>query len=301
MTRRVVASAESLVGWGPLRGTGRLAASLAGFFRHKPLGAAGGAVLFMMVVIALAAPFFATHDPDEMNAESKWAPPSPQFIMGADELGRDVWSRIVFGARVSLVVGLASTLLGTALGALLGLVGGYRGGAVDNAIQRVMDILMAFPTLVLALALMAALGSSLQNVVIAIGVVMIPRAARVIRSAALAVKENQYIEAARAIGCSDWRIIFRHVMPNCVAAYLIIVTAQLGAAIVVEASLSFLGMGVPPPHATWGRMLTKAVSAFQSSPWVAVFPGLAISLAVFGFNLLGDAVRDTMDPRLRSR
>ncbi|MFH1485650.1 MAG: ABC transporter permease [Chloroflexota bacterium] len=270
------------------------------FCKTKPLGASGGLIVAVLVVVAVLAPLVAPYEPNELRQTAILSPPSAEFILGTDDFGRDVFSRIVFGARISLYVGIFSTVFGTTVGAILGLVGGYLGGRTDNIIQRVMDVMMAFPMLVLALAIVAVLGASLNNVIFAIGFPIIPRTARVLRSNALSVKENQYVDAARAMGCGSWRIIFVHILPNCAAPYIVLATAQLGSAILVESSLSFLGLGIPPPHPSWGGMLTGAAQKFvQIAPWMAIYPGIAISLAVFGFNLLGDALRDVLDPRLR--
>ncbi|MEK7681967.1 MAG: ABC transporter permease, partial [Chloroflexota bacterium] len=226
--------------------------------------------------------------------------PSLRFWLGADELGRDVLSRVLYGTRLSLYVGLVSVLLGTTIGAGVGVISGYMGKKVDILLQRIIDTVMAFPTLILALAIVAVLGPSLNNVVIAVSVVLIPRGARVLRSAALSVKENPYIEAARAIGCSNTRVLLRHVLPQCMAPYIIVATAAIGWAITVEATLNFLGVGAPPPTPSWGAMLSGAGRQhLETSPWIAISPGVALSLTVFGFSLLGDALRDVLDPRLR--
>lgn len=272
------------------------------FARKKPLGAAGAVVMLAMVVAALLADALQTHDPIVTNSASVLARPSDLHWLGADHLGRDIYSRIVHGARVSLIVGVASTLLGSVLGGLIGLLSGYFGGRTDLVAQRLMDILQGLPLLVLALVMSAALGPALHNVIIAISIPIIPRAARVIRSSVLAIREMQYVEAARALGLRHLRIAFRHVLPNTIGPFIVLCTAQLGSAILVEAALSFLGLGVPEPYPSWGRMLSvSAVEYAQKAPWLVLFPGIAISLAVFGFNLLGDALRDTLDPRLRGR
>jgi peptide/nickel transport system permease protein len=253
-----------------------------------------------IVVTALFADLVATHDPVATDAAHTLARPGVAHWLGTDNLGRDIYSRIVHGARVSLIVGLASTLLGSALGGVIGLLSGYVGGRVDLVTQRVLDILQGLPLLVLALVMSAALGPSITNVVIAISVPIIPRAARVVRSSVLSIREMQYVEAARALGLMHLRIAFRHVLPNTVGPFIVLCTAQLGSAILVEAALSFLGLGVPEPYPSWGRMLSVSAAEYaQKAPHLVLFPGLAISLAVFGSNLLGDALRDTLDPRLR--
>jgi peptide/nickel transport system permease protein len=226
--------------------------------------------------------------------------PGADFWLGTDNLGRDLYSRIVHGSRISLLVGLASTVVGTIIGGLIGLISGYAGGKTDLLSQRVMDIMQALPILVLALVLAAALGPSLPNAIVAISIPIVPRAARVIRASVLSIREMQYIEAARALGLRHLRIAFRHVLPNTVGPFIVLVTAQLGAAILVEAALSFLGLGVPEPYPSWGRMLSVSAAEYaQKAPHLVLFPGIAISLAVFGSNLFGDALRDTLDPRLR--
>ena len=275
-------------------------AVLARFCRKKPLGAIGG---FLMLVILLTAVFanqLQTHDPIATDAAQSLARPGAEHWLGSDHLGRDIYSRIVHGARVSLIVGLASTLMGSVLGGIIGLLSGYVGGKTDLVTQRVMDILQGLPLLVLALVMSAALGPSIPNVVIAISIPIIPRAARVIRASVLSIREMQYVEAARAVGLRHLRIAFRHILPNTIGPFIVLCTAQLGSAILVEAALSFLGLGVPEPYPSWGRMLSVSAAEYaQKAPWLVLFPGLAISLAVFGSNLLGDALRDTLDPRLR--
>lgn len=270
------------------------------FVRQKPLGAAGGILVAAMVVIAIFADVLATHDPVRTDPANTLSPPTSLSWLGTDYLGRDIYSRIVHGARVSLIVGIASTILGSALGGLLGLLSGYAGGLTDLITQRVMDIMQGLPLLVLALVMSAALGPSLGNVIIAISVPIIPRAARVIRSSVLVIREMPYVEAARALGLGHRRIAFRHILPNTMGPFIVLATAQLGSAILVEAALSFLGLGVPEPYPSWGRMLSFSAAEYaQRAPWLVLVPGVAISLAVFGTNLLGDALRDVLDPRLR--
>ena len=270
------------------------------FVRKKPLGAAGGVLMLLMFVTALLANVLQTHDPIATDATSTLARPSEDHLLGTDHLGRDIFSRIVHGARVSLIVGIGSTLLGSVLGGVIGLLSGYAGGKTDLITQRLLDILQGLPLLVLALVMSASLGPSIQNVIIAISIPIVPRASRVIRASVLSIREMQYIEAARALGLRHVRIAFRHVLPNTVGPFIVLVTAQLGAAILVEAALSFLGLGVPEPYPSWGRMLSVSAAEYaQKAPHLVLFPGIAISLAVFGSNLFGDALRDTLDPRLR--
>jgi peptide/nickel transport system permease protein len=273
---------------------------IGGFIRKKPLGAVGGALMVLMVVVAVLADPLSTHDPIATDAAHTLAPPSSDHLLGSDHLGRDTYSRIVHGTRVSLIVGALSTLLGSFFGGIIGLLSGYYGGKIDLISQRLLDILQGLPLLVLALVMAASLGPSIQNVVIAISIPIIPRAARVIRASVLSIREMQYVEAARALGLQHLRIAFRHVMPNTIGPFIVLMTAQLGSAILVEAALSFLGLGVPEPYPSWGRMLSVSAAEYaQKAPHLVLFPGIAISLAVFGSNLLGDALRDTLDPRLR--
>jgi peptide/nickel transport system permease protein len=273
---------------------------LARFCRKKPLGAAGGFIMLVILLTALFADQLQTYDPIATDAVNTLARPGGEHWLGSDHLGRDIYSRIVHGARVSLIIGIASTLLGSILGGVIGLLSGYTGGKTDLIAQRVMDILQGLPLLVLALVMSAALGPSIPNVVIAISIPIIPRAARVIRSSVLSIREMQYVEAARALGLRHLRIAFRHILPNTIGPFIVLCTAQLGSAILVEAALSFLGLGVPEPYPSWGRMLSVSAAEYaQKAPWLVMVPGLAISLAVFGSNLLGDALRDTLDPRLR--
>ena len=274
--------------------------ALARFARKKPLGAAGGVLMVLMLITAVFADVLQTHDPIATNAAYTLGAPNAEHWLGTDHLGRDIYSRIVHGARVSLVVGVASTLLGSVLGGIIGLLSGYAGGKIDLVTQRILDILQGLPLLVLALVMSAALGPSVQNVVIAISIPIIPRAARVIRSSVLSIREMQYIEAARSLGVQHLRIAFRHILPNTMGPFIVLCTAQLGSAILVEATLSYLGLGLPEPYPSWGRMLSVSAAEYaQKAPHLVLFPGIAISLAVFASNLLGDALRDTLDPRLR--
>jgi peptide/nickel transport system permease protein len=270
------------------------------FARGKPLGAVGGVVVLTLVLVALLAPVIASADPVAQDADNILLSPSAGHWMGTDNLGRDLWSRIAHGARVSLGVGFLSIALGSLVGGLAGLVGGYYGRWADAVLQQVSDALMSFPTLVLALGIVAILGASATNVVVAIALVQAPRVARVVRSQTLAVRSMEYVAASRLIGAGSVHVMVRHVLPHCLAPFIVIFTSALGFAIVLEASLSFLGLGVPAPEPSWGGMLAgPGRDYFNVAPWMAIWPGLAISLSVYGFNLLGDALRDVLDPRER--
>ncbi len=269
------------------------------FFREKPLGAIGGLIFLLMVVVAVTAPWISPYDPISNDIPNRLTSPSGEHLLGTDHLGRDVLSRVIFGAQISALVGILATSIGVTLGSLIGLTSGYLGKRVDMYVQRVMDMMMSFPSLILAMAIMAVMGPSVMNVIFAIAIPTIPRANRVVRSVAMAVKEFQYVEAAKAVGGSQWRVIFHHILPNCTAAFLILATSMLGTAILIEASLSFLGLGVPPPAPSWGRSLSDATQFLYQAPWLAIFPGIAISMIVFAANMFGDALRDIWDPRLK--
>ena len=272
------------------------------FIRQRPLGAAGAAIILVMVVLAATANFIAPSDPLETDYAAMLAAPGAEHWLGTDAFGRDVLSRIIYGSRTALMVGLGASLIGAVFGALIGVGSAYFGGRVDLVVQRVMDVFFAFPVIILALAVVAILGTGVGNVILAIATPMVPRCARVVRASALAVRETPYVDAARAAGFGHGRIILRHMLPNVMAPLLIMATAFLGEAILLESSLSFLGLGVQEPTAAWGLMLRGAAVEFaESAPWMAFFPGLAISLAVFGFNLFGDSLRDALDPRLRTQ
>lgn len=269
---------------------------------RKPLGASGAFVVVLMIFMAIFAPFLTAYDPTANSFAEMHQPPSGDHILGTDQFGRDLFSRIVYGARTALFVGFTSAFIGATLGLVLGVASAYFGGRFDLIFQRVMDVFMAFPLIILALAVVSILGTGAQNVIIAITIPFIPHCARVVRSSALAIREIPYIDAARANGFSNTRIILRHMVPNVMAPYLIMITAFVGQAILLEASLSYLGLGVQEPTPAWGLMLQGGAEEYaESAPWIAVFPGLAITLAVFGFNLFGDAVRDALDPKLRSQ
>ena len=275
--------------------------------RRKPLGAVSAVIVCGLVAVAVLAPVLAPRDPYAFNLDDRGLPirmqaPSATFLLGTDPLGRDVLSRIVYGARVSLIVGFASVIIGTLLGTTLGLVSGYWEGRLDHVIQRGVDTVMAIPGIVVALAVMSVLGQSLTNIILVIAFVIAPGASRVVRGSVLAIKQQTFIDAAHASGASAGRIVLRHVLPNVFAPILVIATVWLGNAIVIEAALSFLGLGTPPPTPTWGGMLGgEGRRNLETAPYLAVFPGLAISIVVLAFNMLGDALRDLSDPRLRDR
>jgi len=264
------------------------------------LGTAGVIIMVMFVLAAALADVICRFSPLAVDSVHALAAPNSQHWMGTDSFGRDVWSRIIHGARISLAVGIGSTALGSSIGVIVGLASGYLSGWVDLVFQRITDILQALPLLVLALVVTAALGPSLPNVIIAIAIPLIPTVARVIRANTLALRELPFVEAAKSIGMSEMRIALRHVLPNTLAPLIVLATAQLGSTILTEASLSFLGLGIPEPYPSWGRMLSESAAEYvRTAPWLVIFPGVAISLAVFGTNLFGDALRDILDPRQR--
>jgi peptide/nickel transport system permease protein len=268
--------------------------------KEKPLGAFGGVIVLVLMLCAIFAHWIAPYPYDETNVRQRLKPPGAQFYLGTDNLGRDLFSRIVYGARISMTVGFGAVTLSILSATILGVTSGYFGGKVDVLVQRLVDACMAFPPLVILLSIMAVLGPGLLNVILVLGIVPSANRSRVIRSATLAAKENQFIEAAQAVGASHLRIILRYILPNIMAPIIIIATNALGAVILIEATLSFLGFGVPPPYPSWGEMLSGSGRSYMyKAPWMAIWPGVAISLAVFGFNMLGDALRDLLDPRLR--
>ncbi|MFN3974118.1 MAG: ABC transporter permease [Dehalococcoidia bacterium] len=273
---------------------------LARFIFRKPLGAAGAGMILVMVVFAYVGVLFMPYGKLEQNIPEALQAPSLRHPLGTDQFGRDMLTRIMYASQVSLFIGFATVMVSGIVGGILGVVSGYMGGKVDLLFQRIVDVLMSFPLLILAMAIVVMLGATTYNVIIAIAISYAPRLARVVRSVALSVREKQYVEAARAIGCPDWRIMLNHVAPQCIAPILVLITAQLGAAILVESSLSFLGMGTQEPNPSLGNMLSGAAAGyFEMAPWMAIYPGLAIGVAVFGFNVFGDALRDVLDPRLR--
>jgi len=271
---------------------------LVAFARRNTLSTAGGIIGLLIVVMAITAPWLAPQDPLKTNFRHMNKPPDAEALFGTDQVGRDTLSRVIYGARTSLFVAFSAVLLGTTVGSLWGVACGYLGGRFDLASQRVMEILQAFPDLILAMAISVAIGTGLPAVIIAIAITRLPFGGRVIRSVAISVREMSYVEAGRATGASALRIMRLHVLPQCVAPYLVLATTHLGVAIVIEAALGFLGVGVPPPTPTWGNMLADSITGLVPRWWLVLFPGLAITITVLAFNLLGDGIRDTLDPRL---
>jgi peptide/nickel transport system permease protein len=296
-------SLDSLTGTAPLRRPGR---GLLLFARAQPLGALALVAILLMLVAGVFAQFIAPANPVAIDFGAVLAPPSAAHPFGTDNFGRDILSRIIYGARTALIIGFASSFLGCILGTLIGVTSAFYGGRVDLAIQRFVDMLLSFPIIVLALVVVAMLGRRLivgidANLLLAIAIPITPQVARVIRSAALSVRAAAFIDAARIAGISNARIIFRHMLPNVMAPFLIMLTAFIAQAILLEASLSFLGLGVSEPTPAWGLMLAgNAVDFYREAPWIVIFPGLAISVAVFAFNFLGDSLRDWLDPRFRA-
>lgn len=270
------------------------------FARRKPLGAMSAVVLVLIAFVALLAPVIAPYDPIEQIPGARLLGPSWDHWMGTDNLGRDVFSRVIYGARISLQVGFIAIGLGTVIGMTIGVVSGYVGGKLDMIVQRFVDVLMGFPFIVLAMLLVVALGASLANVAIALSVAIVPRVVRLSRSSTLSVKEEMYILAAITLGVSLWRMVFVHILPNTLGPVFVLATGALGGVIVAESGLAFLGLGIPPPTPSWGGMLTVGARGYmEAAPWMVIFPGLALSIVVFTFALLGDALRDVLDPRLR--
>jgi len=302
-----MAVAGSLAPVEPIQQTARLGQGLAiggvrRFFASSTIGGVAAVLLVVVGLVALLAPLLAPYPPLEADYAATQAPPSVQHLLGTDHLGRDTLSRIMFGTRVTLVVSLASVGLGASVGLLWGITAGYLGHRFDMVSQRLVEILMAFPTLILAMLLMVSLGAGLVTVVVAVGVSQIPLATRISRSVVLSVKETAYVEAARCAGATPWRIMGRHITPQCIAPIMVVATVNLGAAVFTEAALSFLGVGVPPPTPSWGNMLGGVLAQSFNPPWwLVVFPGLAIASTVMAANLLGDALRDFFDPRTRRR
>jgi len=272
------------------------------FCRREPLGALGLVIVVIMTVTGIFAELIAPYSPTTNDFASMTEPPGWSHWLGTDQFGRDLLSRIIYGARTALIVGLSSALVGGFAGLVLGVASAYFGGVLDLVFQRIFDVVMAFPLIIMALAVVAIFGTGVHNVIVAITIPLIPRCARVVRSSALAIREIPYVDAARACGYSHARIILRHMVPNVMAPFLIMLTAFVGQAILAEASLSYLGLGVQEPVPAWGLMLQGGAEEYATTaPWIAVFPGLAIMLTVFGINLFGDSLRDVLDPKMRER
>ncbi|KJS84361.1 MAG: peptide ABC transporter permease [Peptococcaceae bacterium BICA1-8] len=259
----------------------------------------GAIIIGILFFCAIFAPFLAPHDPENGLLKDRQQPPSEKYLLGTDSQGRDVLSRIIHGAGISVQIGVISVGIALLIGTTLGVLSGYYGRWIDVGIMRLVDIMLAFPTILLALAIVTVLGPSLKNAMIAVGIVNIPRFARIVRASVLSVKETEYVEASKAIGCTDMQIIFRHVLPNCLAPIIVQATLTIGTAILEAAGLSFLGLGAQPPMPEWGAMLADSRGYLRQAPWSVMYPGLAIMLTVLGFNLLGDGLRDALDPRLK--
>jgi peptide/nickel transport system permease protein len=271
------------------------------FIRRSPMSAFWGLIAAAIIVMAVAAPVLAPHEPLKSDFRAMSKPPNERHYFGTDQIGRDVLSRVIYGSRASLTVALGAVVFGTTLGALWGLASGYFGGRFDIVSQRVIEFLQSFPDLILAMAIAMALGAGFGTVIVAIAITRIPFGGRVIRAVVMSLKELSYVEAARGLGASHLRIMARHILPQCVAPYLILATTHLGVAIIIEAALGFLGVGIPPPTPTWGNMLADSLNAGLVPPWwLVLFPGAAITITVLAFNLLGDGIRDMLDPRLRN-
>jgi peptide/nickel transport system permease protein len=272
------------------------------YLGHKPLGTVGFSIVVLMILLAIFASLIAPYSYQEQNYQAVRQSPNLDFFFGTDQFGRDIFSRVVHGARISMMVGFLAVTVGTGAGAVVGLVSGYFMGKLDAIVQRLVDMWMSFPDLILALTIVAVFGNTIPNVILAIAATIMPRGVRVVRSSAIAIREMDYTMAARAIGASSPRIILRHVMPNTVAPFLIIMSSMFGTAILTEAGLSFLGLGISEPTPSWGRMLTgQAAQYMATAPWILIFPGLFISITVMGFAFAGDALRDIFDPKQRGR
>lgn len=279
--------------------TGSRLRRLAVLCAEEPLGTIGVLLLLALVLCAIAAPLLTSRDPISTAILNVFKPPSHDFWFGTDQLGRDVWSRVIYGSRTSLIVGIGAVGLASILGGLLGIFSGLIGGKIDNIIQRFMDALMAMPAIVLAILVMAILGTSITNTILAISLAYFPRVNRLTRSTAVVLRESLFVESAKVAGASKLRIGLFHIMPNCIGPWLVYASALLGTAFLAEATLSFLGLGVPPPTPSWGRDLSENMTRFELAPWLCIFPGLGISMAVFAANFIGDSARNLLDPRLK--
>ncbi|MBN8201569.1 ABC transporter permease subunit [Bacillus sp. NTK034] len=275
-------------------------ADLAKALIKNKMSLVGGSIVFIYIILAVLAPLISPYDPYEIDLVNKLQPPSADHIMGTDDKGRDIFSRILYGSQLSLAVGFVSVFIGALFGIVLGIISGYYGGWVDTIIMRFIDVLLAFPGLLLALAIVSALGPSLINVMIAVGVFSIPTFARIVRGSTLSVKKMEYIDAIRVLGASDLKIIFVHILPNIMSPIIVQGTLRLATSILSVAGLSFLGMGAQPPTPEWGAMLSDGRDFLFTAPHIALFPGIAIALIVLGFNLFGDGLRDALDPRMKN-
>lgn len=275
-------------------------ADLAKALIKNKMSLVGGSIVLIYIILAVLAPLISPYDPYEIDLVNKLQPPSSDHIMGTDDKGRDIFSRILYGSQLSLAVGFVSVFIGALFGIVLGIISGYYGGWVDTIIMRFIDVLLAFPGLLLALAIVSALGPSLINVMIAVGVFSIPTFARIVRGSTLSVKKMEYIDAIRVLGASDLKIIFVHILPNILSPIIVQGTLRLATSILSVAGLSFLGMGAQPPTPEWGAMLSDGRDFLFTAPHIALFPGIAIALIVLGFNLFGDGLRDALDPRMKN-
>jgi len=270
------------------------------FARRSPMSAFWGCIAALIIIVTVAAPELVPYNPLKSDFRAMTKPPTERHVFGTDQIGRDVLSRVIYGGRASLTVAIGAVVFGTTLGAFWGLASGFLGGRFDLISQRIIEFLQSFPDLILAMAIAMALGAGFGTVIVAIAITRIPFGGRVIRAVVLSLKEMSYVEAARGVGASKLRVMLRHILPQCVAPYLILATTHLGVAIIIEAALGFLGVGIPPPTPTWGNMLADSLNAGLVPPWwLVLFPGLAITITVLAFNLLGDGIRDMLDPRLR--
>jgi peptide/nickel transport system permease protein len=260
----------------------------------------GLAILVAMTVVAVLAPLLAPYNPVEQHILDRLQPPSSEYLLGTDHYGRDILSRVIWGARISLVIGVSSIVLGMIVGGAFGLIAGYKGGLTDNIIMRVMDVFMSFPTLIMGLLIVAVLGASLFNLIVAIALTVVPRFARIARAPTVTVKQRDFVEASRAMGFSDLRIMAVHILPNITGEIMVMASLWIATAVRIEASLSFIGLGVKPPTATWGGMIREGFGFILDAPWMSIYPGAVILITVFAFNMLGDGLRDAMDPKLRS-
>jgi peptide/nickel transport system permease protein len=265
----------------------------------NPVMPAGAIIILFVIFVGILAPLLAPHSPSKMHFRERRAAPSLEYILGTDRLGRDILSRMVYGTRVSLVIGVLAVSVALVIGVSIGLVAGYYGGVLDEILMRIMDIIFSFPDLLLAIALIAVTGPGIENIIMVVGFVRIPRFARIVRSSVLSIKAKEYVEAARAISKSNIGIMWQHILPNCVAPLTVEASLSIATAIITESALSFLGLGVRPPIPSWGQMIADGRSELFTAPWVVIFPGVAIMVTVLGYNLLGDGLRDALDPRMK--